>query len=97
MNLFNFRDEASSLVKRFLIEGELAWENVINPDNPGRGIRGVRFLPAEYYVTLIDLKTNTPAGLLFDVESQARDIHEVLSNNYSSSVQIFNTISPASV
>lgn len=97
MNLFHFRDEAVNIIKRFLIEGEIAWENVINPNDPGRGIRGVRFLPAEYYVPLIDIKTNTPAGILFDVESMARDIHEVLSNNYSSSVQIFNTISPSNV
>ena len=97
MNLFHFRDEAINYIKRFLIEGELAWENVIDSNNPSLGIRGVKYLPAEYYETLIDTKTNSPAGILFDVERLARDIHEILSNNYLNSAQIFNTISPSMV
>jgi len=85
MNLFHFRDEAINYLKRFLIEGELAWENVIDTNNPSLGIRGVKYLPAEYYETLLDTKTNSPAGIIFDVERMARDIHEILSNNYLNS------------
>jgi len=52
-----------------LIEGELAWENVINPKYPDMGIIGVRFLPPEYYETLVDTMTGIPVGIVFDVEA----------------------------
>jgi hypothetical protein len=82
MNLFNLHDEGHNLIKRFLIEGELAWENIINKDYLQKGIVGVRFLPAEYYETLVDLRENRPAGIIFDTEKLSRDIHEILSNSY---------------
>lgn len=94
MNLFNLRDEGHNLMKRFLVEGELAWENIINKDYLQKGIIGVRFLPAEYYEPLIDLRENRPAGILFDTEKLTRDIREILSNNYLGSAQVFNAISP---
>ena len=68
MELFRFRDEGYNLIKRFLVEGELAWENVIDPNQPELGIRGVKFLPAEYYEQLIDTKTNRTVGIIFDTE-----------------------------
>lgn len=57
MELFDLPGNGYSLVKRFLVEGELAWENVINSKYETLGIIGVRFLPAEYYETLVDTKT----------------------------------------
>lgn len=96
MNLFNLRDEGHNLIKRFLVEGELAWENIISKDYLQRGIIGVRFLPAEYYEPLVDLRENRPAGVLFDTEKMSRDIREILSNNYMGSAQVFNSISPQS-
>lgn len=97
INLFKLRDEGYNIIKRFLIEGELAWENIIDPKQPELGIRGVKFLPAEYYETLVDTKTNRPVGILFDTEKFAKDISEILSNNYLGSAQIFNKISPSLV
>jgi hypothetical protein len=94
MNLFNLRDEGHNLMKRFLVEGELAWENIINKDYLQKGIVGVRFLPAEYYEPLVDLKENRPAGILFDTEKLTKDVREILSNNYLGSAQVFNAISP---
>ena len=94
MSLFRLRDEGYSIIKRFLVEGELAWENVIDPKQPELGIRGVKFLPAEYYETLIDTKTNRPVGIIFDTEKFAKDIHEILSNTFMGSAQIFNSVSP---
>lgn len=94
ISLFRLRDEGYSIIKRFLVEGELAWENVIDPKQPELGIRGVKFLPAEYYETLIDTKTNRPVGIIFDTEKFAKDIHEILSNTFMGSAQIFNSVSP---
>lgn len=95
MDLFKFRDNGYNYVKRFLIEGELAWENIIDPKQPELGIRAVKFLPAEYYETLIDTRTNCPVGLLFDTETLQRNINEILSNNYLGSAEIFNRFQPA--
>ena len=54
---FDLQDTGYNMIKRFLIEGELAWENIINPKYPKLGIVGIRFLPAEYYETLVDVTT----------------------------------------
>lgn len=35
------------------------------------GIIGVKFLPAEYYETLVDTATGQPVGIVFDVEAFA--------------------------
>lgn len=73
MELFDLKDTGYSMIKRFLVEGELAWENVINPKYPDLGIIGVRFLPAEYYETLVDVKSGQPVGIVFDVEKFSQD------------------------
>lgn len=95
ISFFNFRDDGYMLVKRFMIEGELAWENIIKHDDPERGIVGIRFLPAEYYETLVDSQTNRPIGIVFDSEKMSRDIREILSMSFAGSAQVFNTIIPS--
>jgi len=81
-------------VKRFLIEGELAWENVINPKFPDMGIVGVRFLPAEYYETLVDTLTGLPVGIVFDVESFTDEMRKFYMNSFQGAASIFNAIYP---
>lgn len=92
INLFRLRDDGFNLVKRFLIEGELAWENVINPKYPELGIIGVKFLPAEYYETLIDTESSMPVGIVFDTDQFAKDKRQMFSNSFAGSAAIFNTI-----
>lgn len=94
MNLFKLKEDGYNIIKRFLIEGELAWENVISPKYPELGIVGVKFLPAEYYEILIDTKSARPVGIVFDVESLARDSREAYRSSFASSASIFNSISP---
>lgn len=94
MNLFRLKEDGYNIIKRFLVEGELAWENVISPKYPELGIVGVKFLPAEYYETLIDVKTARPVGIVFDVESLSRDSREAYRSSFASSASIFNSISP---
>lgn len=66
IGLFRLREDGFNIIRRFLVEGELAWENVINPKYQDMGILGVRFLPAEYYETLLDPNTQLPVGIAFD-------------------------------
>lgn len=94
ISLFKLKEEGYSLIKRFLVEGELAWENIINKEYEKNGIIGIRFLPPEYYETLIDTKTNVPVGIVFDTDRFAKDIKEILSNNYIGSASIFNAVIP---
>ena len=74
MSLFRMRENGYTLIKRFLVEGELAWENVINSKHPENGIIGVKFLPAEYYETLLDQRTNETVGIIFDTKKFSTDI-----------------------
>ena len=93
---FNMRDNGYNIVKRFLTEGELAWENVINPKFPDMGIIGVKFLPAEYYETLIDTATNKPVGIVFDVGQFAEETRQMYMNSFQGAASIFNAIYPTS-
>jgi hypothetical protein len=95
MNVFKLRDDGYNLIKRFLIEGELCWENIIKQEHPELGIIGARLLPSEYYETLADLKTSRPIGIIFDVRKLAEDTRLFMMNSYTSTSKIFNTISPA--
>ena len=96
INLFNLKDDGFNLVKRFLIEGELAWENIINPKYPELGIIGIKFLPAEYYETLLDTITAKPVGIVFDTEQFANTQRQMFSNSFAGSAMIFNAMSPSS-
>lgn len=95
IDLFKLREDGYNLVKRFLVEGELAWENVIKQSVPSMGIIGVKFLMPEYYETLIDTKTNSPVGLLFDVSRYAVDVRQMMTNAYIGSASVFNAVIPS--
>lgn len=90
--LFNFRRNYFDLVKRFLIEGELAWENVIDPERPTLGIKAVKFIPAEYYETLVDKKTGERVGIFIDAAKLKADINSIVSSSYFNSYKAFNAI-----
>lgn len=54
IGLFKLKEEGYTIINRFLVEGELAWENIINSKYEDKGIIAVKFLRPEYYETLID-------------------------------------------
>ena len=91
---FKIKEDGYNLVKRFLTEGELAWENVINPKFPEMGIVGVKFLPAEYYETLIDTATARPVGIVFDVEAFSDETRQMYRNSFQGAASIFNAVYP---
>ena len=90
IDLFKFKEDSFNLIKRFLVDGEVAFENIINPKKPGLGIIGVKYLPTEYYETLYNPENGKSIGILFNKESLTRDLKQILSNNYLVSRQIFN-------
>lgn len=94
ISLFRLKEDGYNIIKRFLVEGELAWENVISQKYPELGIVGVKFLPAEYYETLVDVNTARPVGIVFDVEALSKDSREAWRTSFANSAAIFNSISP---
>ena len=92
IGLFNLREEGYNYIKRFLIEGELAFENIVNVKRPELGIIGVKFIPAEYYETLIDVRTGRSTGIYIDTKKLEDDIRSILSQSYLGSQQVFNSI-----
>jgi len=53
IDLFKLKEDGFWLVKKLLVEGEVAFENIINPEKPELGIIGVKYLPTEYYETIL--------------------------------------------
>jgi len=94
MNLFDFDQCGFNYVRAFLSDGELAWENIIDPKKPTRGILGIRYLPAEQYEFLRDIKTNRNIGIMF--RKLNMDTSLLLSSSYNSSIQSFQNIDPYS-
>lgn len=94
IELFRLKDDGYNMIKRFLTEGELAWENVISPTHPDMGIIGVKFLPAEYYETLIDTATARPVGIVFDVAAFTEETRQLYRNSFVGAASIFNAIYP---
>ena len=92
IDLFQLRDDGYNLIKRFVIEGEIAFENIISPKYPSKGIIGVKFLPAEYYQTLVNQKLGQSVGIIFDIDQFTQDINLILSQSYLGSQQIFNSM-----
>ena len=91
---FDLKENGYNIVKRFLVEGELAWENVISPTHPDMGIIGVRFLPAEYYETLVDTMTGIPVGIVFDVEAFTDEMRQFYMNSFQGAASVFNAVYP---
>ena len=89
---FNLKENGFNLIRRFLIEGELCWENIIKHDIPDLGIIGIKFLPADYYDQLIDPKTSKSVGIYFDANKYAQETQNIFNQSYyGSSSQIFST------
>lgn len=68
IEIFHFQDNGYNFVKKFLTDGELTFENIINPEKPELGIIGIKYLPTEYFETILDVDTGRPIGIVFDKE-----------------------------
>ena len=80
------------MVKKLLVEGEVAFENIINPNKPELGIIGVKYLPTEYYETLLNGETGRSMGLVFNKEKLNKDLKNIISNSCVGARSIFNNM-----
>ena len=92
IDLFHFKDDAFWMVKKLLVEGELAFENIINPEKPELGIIGVKYLPTEYYETLLNGETGRSMGIVFNKEKMNKDLKNIISNSCIGARSIFNNM-----
>ena len=92
IDLFHFKDDAFWMVKKLLVEGELAFENIINPKKPELGIIGVKYLPTEYYETLLNGETGRSMGIVFNKEKMNKDLKNIISNSCIGARSIFNNM-----
>lgn len=92
INLFDFENNGPMLLRKLLVEGEIAFENIIDPDNPDLGIIGVKYLPTEYFDSLVDQSTGQKVGIYFDITKYARMIKTMVSSSYYGAHNIFNSI-----
>ena len=76
--LFDFKNMGFKYLKTFLVDGELAWENIIDPNETTKGIIGIRYLEAIQYEFLKDISTKRNIGVYFEGET---DITNLLSES----------------
>ena len=80
------------IIRTYVIEGEVAWENIINHEIPSLGIIGVKRLRNDFYDILINQATGDNCGIYFDLDKYAQELQFTLSAYYSQNSAIFNTI-----
>ena len=90
--MFDIRNNVVDIIRTYVIEGEVAWENIINHDIPSLGIIGVKKLRNDFYDILINQATGENCGIYFDLDKYAQELQYTLSAYYSQNSAIFNTI-----
>ena len=71
VKLFDIRNNIVDIIRTYVIEGEVCWENIINHDIPTLGIIGVKRLRNDFYDILINQATGDNCGIYFDLDKYA--------------------------
>ena len=90
MSLFDFELNGFKYARIFVVEGELTFENVIDPKNPKKGILSVRLLENDKYELLKDLRNGEPIGIFLDVSK--KNTQSMLSPDYAYGSNFFREI-----
>ena len=90
--MFDIRNNIVDIIRTYVIEGEVCWENIINHEIPTLGIIGVKRLRNDFYDILINQATGENCGIYFDLDKYAQELQYTLSAYYSQNASIFNTI-----
>ena len=86
MSLFDFEEHGFNYSRTFVVEGEVTFENVINPKQSKKGILGVRLIDNDKYELLKDLNTGQLIGILLDVAKE--DASKLLSPDYAQGMNL---------
>lgn len=91
IELFKLKDDGYILAKKFLIEGEVAYENIIDAKNTLRGIIGVKYIPTDTYETLVDSKTGRAVGIFFS-KAALQNRLAFMYSGYSNNIAAFGSL-----
>lgn len=67
-SLYDLKTNGFNMIRKFLIEGELCFENVINPEHTDYGIIGFKYIPTMFYDFLRNRDTGQIVGIFIDPE-----------------------------
>ena len=92
IKLFDLRNNITDIIRTYVIEGEVCFENIINHEIPSLGIIGVKRLRNDFYDILINQATGENCGIYFDLDKYAQELQYTLSAYYNQNATIFNSI-----
>jgi len=87
ISLFDLNRNHYNNVRTMVIEGEIAWENIIDQENKDRGIIGINYLPTESYEFLID-KTAIKQGITVYTNDKEQPLTQQNSSYSSGGVHV---------
>ena len=90
VELYDFERNIFNYARQFVVEGEIAFENIIDPKASNKGILSVKLLDNSKYELLKDLKSYDLIGIYFDISPA--ESHKVLTSNYGQSFNYFNDV-----
>ena len=81
-DLFDFDNNIIEYMRKFVIEGQLCWENIVAKDELDQGIIGINFIPPEAYEFAFDTKIRRKVGIM--ITNTAVDTYNIaLANGIS--------------
>lgn len=92
ISLFDFRNTITDVIRTYVVEGEVCWENIINHEIPSLGIVAVKRLRNDFYDLLVNQATGESCGIYFDLDKYAQELQYTLSPYYNQNTAVFNTV-----
>lgn len=78
-DLFDFDNNIIEYMRKFVIEGQLCWENIVAKDELDQGIIGINFIPPEAYEFAFDMKARRKIGIM--ITNTAVDTYNIALAN----------------
>lgn len=85
LDLFDFDNNFLEFFRRFVIDGQLCWENIVAKDDLECGIIDINFIPCESYEFCYDLTSRKKIGLM--ITNTAADMYNIAGYNGMSMLQ----------
>lgn len=78
-DLFDFDNNIIEYIRKFVVEGQLCWENIVAKDELDQGIIGINFIPPEAYEFAFDMKARRKIGIM--ITNTAVDTYNIALAN----------------
>lgn len=90
MSLFDLEESGYNYCRQFVVEGEVTFENVIDPKASNKGILSLKHIDNDRYELLKDLNTGKIIGILCNIEK--KNAQQLLSPEYAAGLNFFREI-----